>query len=572
MKLKQIATSLTFFAILNLAQARPVQFQFPKEVDYKETKTGGGVAHYNSKGDVLFSIGVTAMDSNTTLCYPLNQLNTSTNFSYFTNCALVQVYFSVHSSIPINQMLYSITTDKDSIPQWKKLDGRFVKQNEPSGDYRTNIFLDPIPCRNKVFTVKLYSVTDPEVILTQIVSTVPIEKPLLFGKLTGYHTIDSIEINGARVAKKTQEQKNLETAHLTASDMQEFETGDLFLNTDNSPYVYSVLLIRTRKGHTDTLPIQFLWAELDSNMIKASSLFNFEKKLLYTKTYMASIPVDFIREPGTYELLVVPAFLKSSRFKTFYAGEKASIKFEVHPSRYIDIFYVILYSLLALLIAFLFFIWYKRKQKRRIQQQQQLTKEAKLKLEAVRSQLNPHFIFNALAGIQNLMNKNEIEKADKYLTSFSRITRSVLDNSARESITVDEEIKWLTDYLEMEQLRFRFQYIITVDKELDKDNVEIPSMLLQPFVENAIKHGISSMKEDGRIAISFQKVNNDVEVSIKDNGKGYEAAKEYTGAGLPLSKSRVALINSIYKNNPAQLSIDSTANGTKVIIALKNWL
>jgi LytS/YehU family sensor histidine kinase len=269
---------------------------------------------------------------------------------------------------------------------------------------------------------------------------------------------------------------------------------------------------------------------------------------------------------------MVPAFLKSSRSKGLYTDKTASIKFEVHPSTAIDISYVILYSILFLIVASLFFIWYKRKQKRRMKQQQQLTKEAKLKLEAVRSQLNPHFIFNALAGIQNLINKNEIDKAHNYLTSFSRITRSVLDNSSKEFITVDEEIKWLTDYLQMEQLRFGFQYAVGADIELDKHNVEIPCMLLQPFVENAIKHGISSLKENGRIAIHFGKANKDVQVSIDDNGNGYDAAKEYSGAGLSLSKSRIALLNTIYKNTPAQLTIDSRANGTKVIITLKNWL
>ncbi|MBO9684543.1 MAG: histidine kinase, partial [Flavisolibacter sp.] len=336
-------------------------------------------------------------------------------------------------------------------------------------------------------------------------------------------------------------------------------------------YVYSVFLIRKRQGYTDTLPVYFIWGELNNKIIKANNLIDLNKAP-YRNTYMASIPLELMRGAGNYELLIVPAFLKSSANKEFYAGKTASIKFEVHPSRAIDISYVIFYSILFLITALLFFIWYKRKQKRRMQQQQQLTREARLKLEAVRSQLNPHFIFNALAGIQNLMNKNEIAKAHKYLASFSRITRSVLDNSAKELITVDEEIKWLTDYLEMEQLRFGFQYVISVDKELDKHNIEIPAMLLQPFIENAVKHGISALKEAGHIAINFHKANNDMQVSIIDNGKGYDATKEYAGAGLSLSKSRIALLNTIYKNNAVQLTIDSHANGTKVIFTLKNWL
>lgn len=573
MKLRLIATFLVFSIISALTYAQPplVQLHSPAELDYKKTKTGGGIAYHGSKNQTLFSIGVNSLDSNTTLYYPLNQLNIYTNFSYFTNSSLVHVSFSVHSSIPIDQMLYSITTDEDSRPKWKKLDGRFVKQNESNGDYSTNIFLEPIACQNKVFTVKLYNITNPEVVLTQIVSTVPIQQPILFANLSGFHLLDSVEVNGVRVAKQTRERTNLQNASMAALDMQEFASGDLFLNTDNSPYVYNVFLIRNRKGHTDTLPIYFIWAELNNKIIKANNLIDLNKAP-YRKTYQASIPVDLIRAPGSYELLVVPAFLKSSRSKAFYEGKKASIKFEVHPSTAIDISYVILYSILFLVAALLFFIWYKRKQKRRMQQQQQLTKEAKLKLEAVRSQLNPHFIFNALAGIQNLMNKNEIDKAHNYLASFARITRSVLDNSTKEFITVDEEMKWLTDYLEMEQLRFGFQYQISADKDLDKHNVEIPGMLIQPFIENAIKHVIPLLKEKGLLVISFHKLNNDMQVLISDNGKGFDATKEYNGAGLQLSKSRITLLNTIYKNNSFHFAIDSTTNGTKVIITLKKWL
>lgn len=569
MKLKQIAVFFALLAKLNLIYAQ--QLRMPTERDYKESKTGGGIAHYDSKDKILYSVGVHSVDSNTTLYYPANRITNYTNFSYFTNSALVEVHFSVHSSIPIGNMLYSIVTDKDSTPQWKKLDGRFVKQNEPGGDYSTNIFLEPIACKNKVVTVRLYNISSPEVVLTQIASTIPIDQPILFGNLNKYHITDSVEVNEIRVARQRREQKNLENARLTTLDMQEIETAELFLNTDNSPYVYSVVLIRTRKGITDSIPIQFVWGEFETNM-KNFFLSKFKRQAPYKNIYMASIPVELIRGAGTYELLVVPAFMKSSNSKSLYASKKASIKFEVHQSNLIDASVVILFSLLFLLIALLFFIWYKRRQKRKLKQQQQLTREAKLKLEAVRSQLNPHFIFNALAGIQNLMNKNETGKALNYLSSFSRITRSVLDNSTKELITVDEEIKWLTDYLEMEQLRFGFLFKISVDKNLDKYNVEIPAMLLQPFIENAIKHGISSLKENGHIDISFDKLNNDMQVAINDNGKGFYTSKEYNGAGLALSKSRVDLLNTIYKNTPAHLTIDSTINGTKVIITLKNWL
>jgi anti-sigma regulatory factor (Ser/Thr protein kinase) len=579
MKLKRIALFFVLLASLTFTYAQQTQFYFHTEPDYLKAKPGGGIAYYDdgrmayygSKSNFLFSLGVSSIDGNANQSYPLNQINSSTYFNHFTNPSSVQVSFSVHSSIAISNMLYSIVDDKDSIQQWKKLDGRFVRQNESDGDYRTNILLN-VPCRNKVITIRLYNITNPEVILTQIVSTVPMQQPILLVNLRGYPFIDSVDVNGFGVAKERPEQKDLQTAHLTTADMQLFESGDLFLNTNNSPYVYSLSLIRHRKARTDTVTFSVTWTELDSNISKPTS-FDFKNKALYNKTYTAHIPVNVMAEPGTYELLLIPGFNSAlGPGAAVYTNKLVSMKFVVHPSNTIDVFYVILYAALFLLTALLFFIWYKRKQKRRMQQQQQLAKEARLKLEAVRSQLNPHFVFNALAGIQNLMNKHELDKAHNYLTSFSRITRSVLDNSAKELITVDEEIKWLKDYLEMEQLRFGFQYEISVDKELDKHNVEIPVMLLQPFVENAVKHGISSLKENGRVAIRFHKLDSHLQVSISDNGKGFDAMKEYNGAGLALSKSRVDLLNTIYKNTPAQLTIDSTANGTNVVITLNNWL
>jgi len=124
----------------------------------------------------------------------------------------------------------------------------------------------------------------------------------------------------------------------------------------------------------------------------------------------------------------------------------------------------------------------------------------------------------------------------------------------------------------MEQLRFRFQYAITVDDELDRYNIEIPAMLLQPFIENSVKHVISSKKENGIINLAFNKSKQDLILSVTDNGGGFDISKQYAGLGLQLSKDRVGLLNSIYKDNPVYLNIESSDKGTKVSITLKNWI
>ncbi|MET4081008.1 LytS/YehU family sensor histidine kinase [Pedobacter sp. UYP30] len=203
-------------------------------------------------------------------------------------------------------------------------------------------------------------------------------------------------------------------------------------------------------------------------------------------------------------------------------------------------------------------------------EKEQQKNTAKLQLSSIRAQLNPHFLFNALAGIQNLMNKNEIDNANKYLSKFARLTRNVLDD--KELISLSQEKTLLDDYLQMEQLRFGFTYEINHAENLDLDNIEIPSMLLQSFVENAVKHGISQKATDGRIIITLINQTNDLVLTVVDNGNGFNTENRQNGLGLTLSEGRIALLNNIYKENRFILGIQSTTNGTKISLTLTDWL
>jgi len=213
-------------------------------------------------------------------------------------------------------------------------------------------------------------------------------------------------------------------------------------------------------------------------------------------------------------------------------------------------------------------IHYRNKSKLTEQEEQKET--AQIQLSAVRSQLNPHFLFNALSGIQNLMNKNEVDQANRYLTKFARLTRNVLKSN--ELITIADETALLDDYLQMEQLRFGFTYNIDADKDANIANTEIPAMLLQPFVENAVKHGIADKGADGKINISIKKQGNDVVLAITDNGRGFNTEKENPGLGLALSKKRIALLNKIYKDSPVLMDIQSDKQHTKVTLTLTRWV
>lgn len=218
--------------------------------------------------------------------------------------------------------------------------------------------------------------------------------------------------------------------------------------------------------------------------------------------------------------------------------------------------------LCVLLIAVLIYVYFKlrvnaikREARRRTAIQQQI---AQLEMKALRAQMNPHFIFNALNSIQTFMMKRETEQALSYLSRFARLIRNVLDNSQLNSIPVSKEIRMLENYLELEKLRFadQFSYSITVDPELDPDFTDIPTMVLQPFVENAIWHGLLHKKERGKVDIRFHKKEDSVLCIIEDNGIGRERSatqrqtgEEHHSRGLQITRDRLALYNRRFNMN-----------------------
>lgn len=182
-------------------------------------------------------------------------------------------------------------------------------------------------------------------------------------------------------------------------------------------------------------------------------------------------------------------------------------------------------------------------------------------------------MFNALTSIQGLMNKNDIPAANHYLTLFANLTRKVLNTGEQDLISLEDELKIQEDYLQMEQLRFGFQYEVKVGEDINVANTEIPAMLLQPFVENAIKHGVALLQQNGRIQVQVNKQGNNLLLSVTDNGKGFDkrSVQQQEGSlGLKLSEERIALLNQVHPDQPAILSIDSKQTGTTITITLTN--
>ena len=214
---------------------------------------------------------------------------------------------------------------------------------------------------------------------------------------------------------------------------------------------------------------------------------------------------------------------------------------------------------------------FRRNDKLKLEKARQDQENVSLKLRSIRSQLNPHFMFNALTSIQNLMNKNDVPAANHYLTLFADLTRKVLSTGEQSLISLVDELKIQEDYLQMEQLRFGFKYNIQVSGSINTDNTEIPAMLLQPFVENAVKHGVGANGQMGVINITIDKHTNDLILAVADNGKGFDkiaSQDQTTSFGLKLSEQRIELLNQLNKDQPVTLNIDSTPTGTRVTITL----
>lgn len=168
------------------------------------------------------------------------------------------------------------------------------------------------------------------------------------------------------------------------------------------------------------------------------------------------------------------------------------------------------------------------------------------------------------------MNQNETEKANSYLNKFARLTRNILND--QELISIQDERNLLDDYLSMESLRFKFSYNINIIGEANFPNAEIPAMLLQPFVENAVKHNMATLQNQGKLLIELKADQKNVILSVGDNGKGFDTQKTYDGLGLKLCRKRIDLLNQLYKECPISMNIESAATGTTVTITLENWL
>jgi len=198
------------------------------------------------------------------------------------------------------------------------------------------------------------------------------------------------------------------------------------------------------------------------------------------------------------------------------------------------------------------------------------------RLETLRAQLNPHFIFNSLNSINDFVQRKETESASNYLTRFAKMMRKTLDNSTREEVSLGEEVEFLKGYIELERQRLddRFDYTIQVDNELDLEDTLIPPTLLQPFVENSIWHGLSPRKgKGGLLSIRIHKNRNHLNCVIEDNGVGMHEKRRTENIrngsfGAASVADRLNLLNQLRRKGESKITYVEKDEGVQVEIQL----
>jgi len=223
------------------------------------------------------------------------------------------------------------------------------------------------------------------------------------------------------------------------------------------------------------------------------------------------------------------------------------------------------------------FILYRRKQEA-VSKSKEAEFNAKVsdtELKALRSQMNPHFIFNSLNSIGDYILKNDTQSASDYLSKFAKLMRLTLENSEKKEILLSEDISLLRTYMDIERKRFNntFNYTIHVDANLDAENILVPPMILQPFIENSIIHGLSQKDNAGLVKISFKTDKKMLVCSVDDNGVGRKNStsdknnSNNKSMGMAITKSRIEIINKL-KNTNGNVEIIDKTEGTRIDVSL----
>lgn len=304
----------------------------------------------------------------------------------------------------------------------------------------------------------------------------------------------------------------------------------------------------------------------------AYMLEGFDHEWVYTQRRFATYTN---LDPGTYTFRV-----KASNNDSLWNDDGLSLTIRIAPPFWQTWWF---YALVILFVAGMIYSVYQVRVNQ-IQKEEKLKTEfnkkfAEIEMTALRAQMNPHFLFNCLNSINRYIVRNDPEAASNYLTKFSRLIRLILQNSKSQTISLKNELEALKLYIEMEEMRFenRFDYTLHLAEDVEAEYIEVPPLLLQPYVENAIWHGLMHKESRGRLTIDIRKENGLLKCIIEDNGVGRAKAAELKSKSATRNKSMGMKITtdrlSLYQ---AQTSVeitdlqDETGNpcGTRVLLSL----
>jgi len=362
-------------------------------------------------------------------------------------------------------------------------------------------------------------------------------------KLTNFY-VDNKDFDKAIEAKKSVLKENFVKENSQKKVEQIQELAEIYIKK-NDPKEAIVLLknaydIALQKGHT---------LEAQKSVKKLDSLYNISENTnasvqLY-RDFLGKLP-DLVSKDRS---LVDNKILEDTEQRISQLEQEKKLKDELIRKK--NIFNYSLIGALILLIGLIVFIFRTLK---KVQ-----IKNKKIALQSLRREMNPHFIFNSLNSVNHFIATNNELEANQYLTKFSKLMRGVMENSSEDFIPFQQELDLLQNYLALEKTRFadKFDYEIEVDESLNTQSLKVPGMLIQPFLENAIWHGLRYRTEKGFLSLKFEKNNDSLNIFIEDNGIGIEESKKQKtehqksrkGRGMKNTLERIALLNDLYKQN-----------------------
>jgi tetratricopeptide (TPR) repeat protein/two-component sensor histidine kinase len=292
---------------------------------------------------------------------------------------------------------------------------------------------------------------------------------------------------------------------------------------------------------------------------------NYKQAYIYRNLYY-SYRDSLINEANTEKIIQSQMQFEFDKKETIMKAEQEKKDIITIEEKKRD-FYISLGLGILLLFSVLFAALFIRQNKLKAQQQ-----SLKLEQKLLRLQMNPHFIFNSLIAIESFIHTKQPDEAREYLADFAKLMRLILENSREEYVSLQKEIDTLNYYLRLQKLTLEdtFTYSVTLSKDLDTEEIQLPPMLIQPFIENAIKHGVNGIA-NGHIEIVITKENENLIIEIKDNGKGiFENEKDssHTSLATTITKERLLNIN-LRKKQKIDFRIQSLkSKGTQVIFTI----